>query len=214
MTNVSPHPAALLACALLALGTASAEETGTAGFDEASYQVEIVVFSRLERPGATAESRSSRTVEPAEPASPAAGDWSTLGAADLQLTGAAARLRQLPGYRLLYHSGWSQPVQSQRSAIPYPLPEEARRAGLRGAITLYRERYLHAIVEVALDETGGDGESASTVAAIRQARRLRGAAPQYFDDPRLGVILWVRPPANLATPSAAGEGSGESAPAP
>lgn len=211
MRRMSRNARALLAGALLALGTTAAGESGPG---DASYQVEIVVFSRLEQPGATAESRPTQPVGLPEPAALAGGDWPALGAADLQLSAVAARLRQLPGHRLLYHGGWSQPVQGQRGAMAYRLPEEAQRAGLRGAVTLYRERYLHAIVDVALDETGNPGEATRVAAVLRQARRLRGAAPQYFDDPRLGVILWARPPADQAAPVAPGDSAGESVAAP
>ena len=61
---------------------------------------------------------------------------------------------------------------------------------MTGSIKLYRERYLHALVDIALQTPEGVANESQR---IRQGRRLRGQAVQYFDNPALGVIVSARP---------------------
>ncbi|MCK6371805.1 MAG: peptidoglycan binding protein CsiV [Gammaproteobacteria bacterium] len=163
---------------LLAPAYARAQEAG--GIEDMAYAIEIVVFAH--RAGAPADLPATSPDEPGiYPAPPA---WPPLTAADMQLDGIAARLRQVSGsYQLLYHGGWTQSVTGQARSAATPLPAAAVASGLTGTITVYRERYLHALVDVGL---------AQSTVRLRQGRRLRGQGLQYFDHPALGVILSVR----------------------
>lgn len=76
--------------------------------------------------------------------------------------------------------------------MPVPLPPEAAQAGLQGSVTLFRERFLHLVLDISLAEPDADPALA---ARISQSRRVRGRSWQYFDHPRFGVIVSVRAPA-------------------
>jgi hypothetical protein len=168
------------------------------------YEVELVVFRNLDQRGNTPEVARSGAVEAGETApiavegapassqtsSPGSATWPELSPPSLRLAGIAARLRRPGAYQLLYHGGWVQAVERQNRAAPTPLPEAALQAGVSGALTLYRERYLHVLVDMSLGAAGvgDDGQG-----RIRQGRRLRGQAVQYFDHPQFGVIVAVRP---------------------
>ncbi len=163
-------------------------------------EVEIIVFRLLDQSANTPETeRPARLPAAVAPAAdPASANISSADAgvpgyptqapASLQLGGIAARLRRSGRYELLYHGGWVQDIAAQNRAGATPLPAEALRAGMQGSVTLYRERYLHALVDIRLARQGSALESWR----IRQARRLRGQAVQYFDHPQFGVILAVR----------------------
>jgi hypothetical protein len=194
---------ALLACGQLAM----AQDPATPAQEQASateptrglYQVEIIVFRHLDQRGTTPEvppplAGAPSTSEPAgnlQPIPPA--PWPALAPADLRLSGIAARLRQSSGYELLYHGGWAQPVENQRRALPAALPADANRAGVQGSITLYRERFAHALIDIRMIGPGPQPDAVGDpLSRMRQGRRLRGSAPQYFDHPRFGLILSAR----------------------
>lgn len=182
----------LLAGLLILLGVLWAAQAPAA-----PYEVELIVFRHLDHQGG----------QPADPgatprSSPADGPGALAGLAPLapealQLGGIATRLRRSPAYRLVYHGGWQQQVDSQALALPSALPAAAADAGLQGALSFYRERFLHVLVDIRLSAEGGP---AGPGWQMRQSRRLRGTALQYFDHPAFGLILAVRRPAGDENP--------------
>ncbi|WKZ11060.1 MAG: CsiV family protein [Gammaproteobacteria bacterium] len=206
-----------LAAGLLTGATALAQEPPAAIDGAPLYQVELVVFRAIGPRAATRE-----TLPPADLPAPAMGTDAdatvgeplagppsvpaapALATADLRLAGIAARLRQSPDYQLVYHGGWLQPVQPRQRATAILLAAQAAAPGLGGSITVYRERFLHALLDVTL----GTG---TTQARLQQSRRLRDATPQYFDHPVFGVILSVRPSAAVTAPAPGGAADEESA---
>jgi hypothetical protein len=155
------------------------------------YAVEILVFRHLPQ-GSTPETPPPAGVLPpatteSRLATPDSARYTSLPPTAMQLSGAAGQMRRGGRYRLLLHTGWIQPAPSQAAAVPTALPPTAG-LDLRGDLTLYRERYLHVVVNLEL----GDEASLSTPQRIRQSRRLRGRAWQYFDHPQFGAIVAVR----------------------
>jgi len=185
---------------LLVSAVATWPVVATAG-DSGAYEVEIVVFRNLDQRGTTPEvpvpDRVDAGVAPGL-ATPA--DAIGLEPAALRLTALAARLRRGPGYQLLYHGGWRQAAPPRAQSGPTPLPAAAIESGLDGTLTLYRERYLHVLLQLSLP---AGPEAAGRSWHIRQGRRLRGDALHYFDNPGFGVILAVRPPAGASEPDPA-----------
>jgi hypothetical protein len=184
---------AWLAVLLLACGAASAQDAGT------SYEVELVVFRHRDA------HHTAETPAPAASAGPhelaqasAVGVLVREGAirpaplppAELELGDIAARLRRAGPYELLFHGGWIQEVTEQARAAAAPLPPEAVQQGAVGSVTLWRERFLHVLVDIALRDAEG---RIQPLQRLRQSRRLRGSALQYFDNPALGAILVTRP---------------------
>lgn len=166
------------------------------------YEVEIIVFRNLDQHGITPEAAvaaagpAAGSVEPTDTESGGLPDqadtvtdpaFAPLTPQSMRLDAVASRLRRGSAYQLIYHGGWVQSVQHQNLAQQTPLPADASAQGLSGGITLYRERYLHVLVDIALQS------EASPEQRIREGRRLRGQTAQYFDDPQFGVILAVRP---------------------
>ena len=163
-------------------------------------EVEVIVFRILDQRGTTQESDQPPTTpetgsDPGKPVpevTDAIADEAGSVArppASLQLGAVATRLGRSAQYELLYHGGWTQEIPSQSAARPTPLPGAARQSGLQGTLTLYHERYLHVLVDVTLNSNDAGGRTGR----IRQGRRLRGQAVQYFDHPQFGIILVVRP---------------------
>jgi hypothetical protein len=155
---------------------------------ETRYEVEIVVFRHRDPDAVGAEETAAH--DPATEWAPAGSSWPELPPTALQLTGIVSRLRQSPLYQPILHAGWAQPLAPAALAQPSVLPPAAAAAGLSGSVTVYRDRFTHALVDIALREPGADGSSPG--ARLRQGRRLRGSAAQYFDHPQFGVILALR----------------------
>lgn len=199
---------ALLLAAPAFLAGAGAQEPGATAGGPARSEVEVIVFRHLDTRGATAEAPPP----PGSPATfqgPALPPATLLEPAGLRLAGIAARLRRGP-YQVLYHGGWLQPVEREARAAAIALPEAAAQAGLAGSVTVYRERYLYARVDMALAAPAGVADPTAApvppAAILRQERRLKGTATHYLDGPVLSVILSVRPaaaPAATAAPATA-----------
>ncbi|CAG0942981.1 hypothetical protein GPROT2_01945 [Gammaproteobacteria bacterium] len=201
MATAISHHAAAAVLALLALA-AAAPSAAVAADDSGAYEVEILVFRNLDQRGNTTEvpvpaGQATTAVAPALPAPGAAVGVPATGLdpGELRLTSLATRLRRGPAYQLVYHGGWRQAAVPRAQAQPTTLPAAAAQAGLGGTVTLYRDRYLHALLDLSLPAESG---AAGQVWHIRQGRRLRGDALQYFDQPGFGVILAVRSPAGTA----------------
>ncbi|MBK1726762.1 CsiV family protein [Halorhodospira neutriphila] len=153
-----------------------------------------------------------------------------LPAARRQLDKHWAILRRSGAYQPRYHIGWLQPGLSEaRSvAVPVPLywrPASAAEAALPGAssgpalrppvyglVRVFRERYLHAAVDLRLQRRHAepDADLEALLRAprhvMRQRRRLRSGELHYLDHPYLGVLLSVR--ALEAPPAAARDAGG------
>lgn len=178
--------ALLIVSAALCPTAGKTEDSATPAASEPDrYDVEIIVFRYLK--GSESHETAAR-LEPADAQQPASDAWSPLEPAALRLTGTASRLRRPGLYRLLYHGGWVQTVETSNRAIRVPMPPAAQAEGVAGTITLYRERYLHVRVDLRLTAEA-DGSGTFT---IQQSRRLRGQAIQYFDNPEFGLILAAR----------------------
>lgn len=188
----------LLLCAAAILpGIVSAQDPDTASGPEARYAIEIVVFENLDQSRTTAEFQAPQSgrdeMQPDAsglqymqiPPALRRGDFVDLPASDYQLTGARNRLERLGAYRPLAHLAWTQPASGRADAIAFELPAEiSSQTGLRGSVTLFKERFMHLAVD--LEMAGNSG------AKIQESRRLRGDQTQYFDHPRFGVIARVR----------------------
>jgi hypothetical protein len=151
------------------------------------YQIEIIVFRYLDNADVAGAPGTGEA--PPSVTEVATGEaWSPLAPSELRLGGTASRLRRPGVYQLLFHGGWTQSIAGRRNAAPTPLPAEAQSNGVHGTVTIYRERFLHAVVDLRLVESA----AGLTTARLREGRRLKGQALQYFDDPAFGLILAAR----------------------
>ena len=113
------------------------------------------------------------------------------------------RLEQIDAYEPLLHIGWIQPARNTQEARPYRFaPPMTESLGISGTVTLYKERYLHLDVDLALEAEqkpfrspfffgGGSGESPDTF-KLNESRSIRGTVTHYFDNPKFGLIARIQ----------------------
>jgi hypothetical protein len=136
---------------------------------------------------------------------------------ELSLVDVADRFELLDAYETLMHFGWTQPtfLQEDTPALELQLLAEPP-PGLNGTLTLYLSRYLHLVVDLALDAPEGfeeeviDDESFFTFGdprpayedevqpelpvvrfRIQEDRILKNGELRYFDHPKFGVLAKV-----------------------
>lgn len=141
-----------------------------------------------------------------------------LDPADYELNDVFDKLERLDAYRPLMRGAWIQPALERDETLPLKL----RRIGdpplrLDGTVTLYLSRFLHLVVDIALEEKSpvrpdalqdripyfGDNRSnaryginsqflaPSIFYRIEEDRILRSGDLRYYDHPRFGVLAKV-----------------------
>ncbi len=136
---------------------------------------------------------------------------------DFTMDGVIRRFEQLDAYETIMQVGWTQATYPQDETAAIEL--RALRVppwGLDGSFLLYLGRYLHLVVDLALDEPAGASEAAAIeqparIYGDRRSRRnidpFREAGPvryrirenrifksgdiRYFDHPKFGVVVKV-----------------------
>jgi len=123
-------------------------------------------------------------------------------------------LKRLDVYEPLMHFGWTQAAWPEEETLPLELRSLAPPPpGLGGTLTLYLSRYLHLVVDLALDapeaapgssdpmQTYGDyrtlndfGEPSATGPVryrIQENRILKNGDLRYYDHPKFGVLAKI-----------------------
>jgi hypothetical protein len=136
---------------------------------------------------------------------------------DFSLVDVADRFDRLDAYETLMHVGWTQPSFSEEETPPIELRLLGEPPpGLDGTLTLYLSRYLHLVVDLALDAPGdfeeevvgedsffrfGDSRPSYEDGLepvmplvrfrIQEDRILKNGELRYFDHPKFGVLARV-----------------------
>jgi len=136
---------------------------------------------------------------------------------EYQLSDAIRQFELLDAYETILHTGWTQPTYPQEDTPPIELQLFGELPdGLNGTLTLYLSRYLHLVVDLALDapveviELPDENSFFSFDDARRQYSRDFDAPPpqpvryriqenrivkngelRYFDHPRFGVLARI-----------------------
>ena len=136
---------------------------------------------------------------------------------EFTLTDAADRFELLDAYETLMHFGWTQPTFPEEETPAIELQLLAKPPpGLDGTLTLYLSRYLHLVVDLALDAPDAfeaeivDDESFFNFGdsrpryddayeperpvvhfRIQEDRILKNGELRYFDHPKFGVLAKV-----------------------
>ena len=125
-------------------------------------------------------------------------DFIPLDDASMELNSVFRRLDNLDAYQPLVHLGWIQTTKSAANAVPYQIHiRDQGRDDVSGSITLYRERYLHLELDLALDpavdEYGTDVQATGRKQhKLTESRRIREPSSHYFDHPLFGVIARIQ----------------------
>ncbi len=136
---------------------------------------------------------------------------------ELTLDDAARQFELLDAYKTIMHVGWTQPTYPEEETSPVELrilgePPD----GLNGTFTLYLSRYLHLVVDLALDAAEefdaavevddsifsfGDSRHRYDVAfemptlpvryLIQENRIFKNGELRYFDHPKFGVLAKI-----------------------
>lgn len=156
-----------------------------------------------------------------------AGTFRQLATDMLQLGNVAQRLERSGSYTVLLHAAWRQPGlgNADAAAVPLPLgsrpeqpddPVETERpigealmperppVGLSGYVRVYRERFLHAEVDLRyLREQRDEAESQRAalplfddmepVVVMQERRRMRSGELHHIDHPVIGALIRVTP---------------------
>jgi len=136
---------------------------------------------------------------------------------EFTLVDAARQFELLDAYKTMMHFGWTQPTfpEEDTPAIELRLLAEPPE-GLEGTLTLYLSRYLHLVVDLALDapdefevevvdddsffsfgdarERYGDVHAFEPMPVrfrIQENRILKNGELRYFDHPKFGVLAKV-----------------------
>ena len=133
------------------------------------------------------------------------------------LTNIVDEFDRLDIYTTIMHIGWTQPTLSQEETLPIELVEFGEvPEGLNGTFMLYLGRYLHLVVDIALDEPVQDVEiiedqesffdfrdarnrfddvdpvePMKTRYRIQENRIVRNGDLRYFDHPKFGVLAKI-----------------------
>ena len=189
------------------------------------YAVELIVFRHVDQSRNTPETNAPRRLVfsdlPSEPDAPqnsiepggnygndpinVRNAFTPLTRDQLKLTDTYQRLSQLDAYAPILHTGWSQEARSTDEALPNRLTSTRNgRSPLSGSVTLYKQRFLHLNIDLALSETTANDPVNSFVFSdrpqlpdanatrLQESRRIRNEDVNYFDHPRIGVIVTVR----------------------
>jgi hypothetical protein len=136
---------------------------------------------------------------------------------ELELSAEARKFELLDAYKTIMHVGWIQPTypEEETPAMDLRLLGEPPQ-GLGGSFTLYLSRYLHLVVDLALDAPNPDDDipvyeepafnfgdsrsqfndnfSAETQPVryhIRENRIVKNNELRYFDHPKFGVLAKI-----------------------
>lgn len=180
------------------------------------YEVELIVFRQQVPSGTDAELPPAIVTPPAAEQvvslrrnAGAGTPYAMLGGNQLQLGGVYQTLQKSNYYQPLLHIGWRQPAYGMKQAASVAIPADWQPWNdavppLYGLVRVYRERFVHAAVDLRYRLPGAAAETAtsgSDVAADgsvtyvhQQSRRIRNTGElHYLDHPVLGVLVQVRP---------------------
>jgi len=216
MTSVTNRTAFL---ALLALLTAApcvmAQDTDDAEKPKV-YQVELLLFRHADQSRTTSEipripeqeiadileqdlpriEATDQQIAAYEGMDAESPYWQVLTTDQLLLNDVSGRLDSLGAYELVSHVGWLQTAPDVAEAAELALIDLGiYQDQAIGSIKLFKRRYLHLAVDVALPGNSRDAFNVFTAAeaapAINESRRMRLEKLVYFDQPQFGIIAMV-----------------------
>lgn len=203
----------LIALAIVAAAPAYAAEQW--------YEVELIVFRQqvpsgtdAELPPATVTPPTAEQVVSLRRDAGAGTPYAMLDSSQLQLGGIYQTLQKSNYYQPLLHIGWRQPAYGMKQTASVAIPADWQPWNdavppLYGLVRVYRERFVHAAVDLryrlpgavatttvtgSVDTSDGSVTDGSVTYTHQQSRRIRNTGElHYLDHPVLGVLVQVRP---------------------
>lgn len=182
------------------------------------YTVEIIIFSYEENVAVGSEIFVADSVDPNLPggqnddesdSAPKFGDARTtrrmprfefnrLSRDQFTMRDTARMLNRLEAYEPLMHLGWTQTTIPEMETPTISLNRLGRPpSGLSGTLNLYLNRYLHLVVDLALDAPASTSPNYSDRPVkplqylISEDRIMKNEEIRYYDHPKYGVIAKV-----------------------
>lgn len=179
---------ALLGCLLFPVATLAAPAV-------TAYEVEVLVFENMlpELEGGELWTRDA-AAEPSKVDVTGAIPADQLVPAESVLAGAAATLQRSGTYRVLTHKRWRQTAEEKSATKPVRLRNADGQ--LDGTLRFYVSRFLHVDVDLLLQaQTAVIDQSAVFGVNYRltEHRRVKTMEINYFDHPKLGVLMRITP---------------------
>jgi hypothetical protein len=125
-------------------------------------------------------------------------EYVRLRRSELTMTETAGMLNRLQAYEPIMHFGWTQTTLPDMETVALPLDKlgtPPRR--LHGTLQLYLSRYLHLVVDLAMDAPDAEVllETRHSVKPlqylINEDRIMKIEEVRYYDHPKFGVIAKV-----------------------
>jgi hypothetical protein len=113
---------------------------------------------------------------------------------DAGLATAVKALQQSKDHHVLAHYRWNQSAEARNAVRPVRL--RSGDATLDGVMRFYLSRFLHVELNLVLASGEGDWKSekfAGQLYRMNEHRRVKTQEINYFDHPRLGVLVRVTP---------------------
>ncbi len=171
------------------------------------YHVELIVFEQLDT--ITDEQWPEMGEQKIVALTPQTASILIQPAKNESLLSQVSRLKRSPSYRVHYHQAWQQPIMKKRYAKAVAVTSEDEM--INGSIRLYKSTYLHASLNLWLNENTSDITSWSDISPdgevidwprnpnLKESRRIRSKKLYFFDHPKLGALLQLIP---IDTPEA------------
>lgn len=185
---------------LLLLMSASASGATTPDKDKENlYEVEVVVFAtRL--PGLVGDELwTSDTVNLNLAGLNDAVIPPAAKPSEMLLTDAAADLGRNSRFRVLAHKDWIQTAEAKSDSKAVRIQGGAAEE-LDGTLRFYMSRYLHLDINMIYQEAAGGGilgaaadRGEKVSFRITEQRRIKSQETHYFDHPKFGLLVRVKP---------------------
>ena len=184
---------------------------GNALADTRWYQVELIVFAQnsknterfdqttyeIEWPNNVVGLSSSRHSLESLKRNPVS--YSRLQSADMQLHGAYNQISRKASYRPLLYVSWLQSVSGKGLSNAVHIHSSAGPNGdfpLNGYVRIQRGHYLHFLVDLEYSPdliNGYNEDNDSLVYHLKEKRRIKLNETHYYDHPKFGVIVKLKP---------------------
>ncbi len=160
-----------------------------------SYDVEVIVFERTSGNEVAGEQwpddPGRPALEKASSLNDGSGAYSVLPKSRWRLSREATRIGSAGGMKLLLHTAWRQPAVGRDETKSIHLHSSV--TPLEGTVKVSVERYLHADLDLLLNNKSGGSYFSSSRGGYRlqESRRMRSGEVHYFDHPMMGALVLI-----------------------